>query len=610
MVDGFLVDRGFQVHNTAYPEARRVLDHAALDLRAFSPGALVRLGDRLHRLADPRRRPLAAASTVAAPIGSPLDKARIALLAARDALLPTDRLIGGRETTTYRALRDRGLSDEVIDRFLRPFLAGVFLEDELSTSSVFFDLVWRTFVRGTVCVPAGGMRQIPRQLAGALPAGTVHTGLRADHARAGEVGTAGGAVRARAVLVATDPTTAARLLPDLTAPSMNSVTTIYHVVPEPPVTEGDPPSGRRAVRSDRQLRGADERRADLLTRRSGIGLHLRPRHRPTARRRAPRSTRAPLRTVGRPTGNTSRPSGCRRRCRARTRRWGSLRKPVDLGGGVFVAGDHRDTPSIQGALVSGKRAAAAVLRSLSTKGGGMNLLATSGGFKAGRRTRLVPGPLIEHAFRLAGSPARPRFCYVGTAGGDNPLYVAAVYEAFVGRDVAVSHLSAFPMPTVEDVRGHLLAQDVVWVGGGSVRRSARHVAAPRLGRHLPRGSGKRASCSAACRRARCAGTSAGTTDSFGTILRPVTNGLGFIPHSNGVHYDSEEQRRPLYHRLVSEGVLPAGYATDDGVGLHYRGTELVEAVSDTAGKAAYWVERGPEGTAVETKIEPTMLGEG
>jgi peptidase E len=99
----------------------------------------------------------------------------------------------------------------------------------------------------------------------------------------------------------------------------------------------------------------------------------------------------------------------------------------------------------------------------------------------------------------------------------------------------------------------------------------------------------------------------GTTDSFGPDLRPVTNGLGLLPYSNGVHYDSEEQRRPLYQKLVADGVLPAGYATDDGVGLVYRGTDLVEAVADRPDKAAYRVERGPDGSAVETRIEPRML---
>jgi len=99
----------------------------------------------------------------------------------------------------------------------------------------------------------------------------------------------------------------------------------------------------------------------------------------------------------------------------------------------------------------------------------------------------------------------------------------------------------------------------------------------------------------------------GTTDSFGPDLRPVTDGLALIPTSNGVHYDSEEQRRPLYHRLVADGTLPGGHATDDGVGLVYRGTELVEAVADRPDKAAYRVEPGPDGTAVETRIEPRRL---
>jgi peptidase E len=99
----------------------------------------------------------------------------------------------------------------------------------------------------------------------------------------------------------------------------------------------------------------------------------------------------------------------------------------------------------------------------------------------------------------------------------------------------------------------------------------------------------------------------GTTDSFGPTLRPVTNGLGWLPYSNGVHYDSERQRRPLFHRLIADGTLTDGYATDDGVGLVYRGTEMVEAVADRPDCAAYRVQRGADGRAVETVIEPRML---
>ena len=99
----------------------------------------------------------------------------------------------------------------------------------------------------------------------------------------------------------------------------------------------------------------------------------------------------------------------------------------------------------------------------------------------------------------------------------------------------------------------------------------------------------------------------GPTDSFGRDLRPVLNGLALLPYGNGVHYDTEEQRRPLLHRLVAEGTLPTSHATDDGVGIVYDGTEIVEVVADRPGAAAYVVERGPDGAAVETRLEPRLL---
>jgi hypothetical protein len=98
----------------------------------------------------------------------------------------------------------------------------------------------------------------------------------------------------------------------------------------------------------------------------------------------------------------------------------------------------------------------------------------------------------------------------------------------------------------------------------------------------------------------------GTTDSFGPDLRPVTNGLAFLPYSNGVHYDSEPQRRPLFQQLIAGGVLPEGYATDDGVGLLYRGTSFVEAVTEVRGKGSYLVRREGE-QAIEERIEPRSL---
>jgi peptidase E len=98
----------------------------------------------------------------------------------------------------------------------------------------------------------------------------------------------------------------------------------------------------------------------------------------------------------------------------------------------------------------------------------------------------------------------------------------------------------------------------------------------------------------------------GTTDSFGPQLRPVTNGLGFVPYANGVHYNSEDQRRPLLHRLVGDKVLPAAYATDDGAGVLYRGTEFAEAVSEYDGAAAYFIDT-QDGAVVETQLDTRKL---
>jgi phytoene dehydrogenase-like protein len=365
VVDGFLIDRGFQVYNTAYPEAARVLDHAALDLRAFTPGALVRVGDRLHRVADPRRRPLAAPGTVLAPIGSPADKVRLALLAGRDALLPAGRLTAATETTTYEALRARGLSDTIIDRFFRPFLAGVFLEDELTTSSRFFDLVWRTFARGSVCVPAGGMRRIPEQLAAALPAGALHLGVEVREVRPGAVVTAAGTIRAAAIVVATDPGTAAALLPGLAAPRMNTVTTVYHAAPEPPVAgptlvldgERSSPIVNTVVLTEAAPTYSPDTRA--LVSSSVLGVD--PPDDATLRKELERlygvstSDWETIATVRVPAALPAVPPPL------------AIRQPVDLGDGLYVAGDHRDTPSIQGAMVSGRRAATAVLRARRTE---------------------------------------------------------------------------------------------------------------------------------------------------------------------------------------------------------------------------------------------------
>ncbi len=235
------------------------------------------------------------------------------------------------------------------------------------------------------------------------------------------------------------------------------------------------------------------------------------------------------------------------------------------------------------------------------------IIATSIGFdpRGFDRFDLSAGPVFDLAADLSGADGSPKVCFIGTATGDNPAVIASVYSALADR-FRPSHLELFSMPNLADVRGHLLAQDVIWVGGGSV---ANLLALWRLHGwdELLREAWEAGVVLGGVSAGSICWHDGGTTDSFGPELRPVTNGLGFLPYSNGVHYNSEQQRRPLYHRLIENGTLADGYATDDGVGLVYRGTEMVEAVADRSGCAAYRVQRGPDGAAVETVIEARML---
>jgi peptidase E len=235
------------------------------------------------------------------------------------------------------------------------------------------------------------------------------------------------------------------------------------------------------------------------------------------------------------------------------------------------------------------------------------ILATSGGIVPARRIRWEFGPLIEHAIALSGVTGRaPKLCFLATATGDSLFSIGCFYDAAQARGLRASHLALFPMPNIADITAHLLDQDVVWVGGGSV---AGLLAMWRL--HGVDTAMRAAWQAGVVLTGVSAGSICwhvgGTTDSFGPELRPVSDGLALVPYSNGVHYDSEVQRRPLFQSLIADGTLPAGYATDDGVGVLYRGTEFAGAFSEADGKAAYFVQRGADGSAEETRIEPRRL---
>ena len=371
-IDGLTLDRGFQLYNPAYPEAARVLDHEALDLKAFVPGVIAATPEGPARLGDPRSRPTWAFDALSGRSGSLAGKLRFAAYAWRTSRTSPRVLETSTDFSAEIALRSAGIDDAFLENVLRPFLAGVFLESDLATSRRLLDLILTTFVRGTPAVPSAGMQAIPEQLQAALPPGAVRCGAAVRSVAGGAVRTDDGTLEAGAVVVATDPVTAASLLPGLAVPAGRAVTTWYYVADGDPshLTGGDGvlmvdgrgagpvlntvvlthaapsyASGRRALVSASALGahgGTDaERRvrrhlADLYGTSTAGWQHV-------ATYPIPYALPAMLPPL-------------------------TTRQSVDLGDGLFVAGDHRDTSSIQGAMVSGRRTADAVLAHLGAAG--------------------------------------------------------------------------------------------------------------------------------------------------------------------------------------------------------------------------------------------------
>ena len=235
------------------------------------------------------------------------------------------------------------------------------------------------------------------------------------------------------------------------------------------------------------------------------------------------------------------------------------------------------------------------------------IIATSIGFHSDGPDpwNFVPGPAYTLAARLARAGSRPRLCIIGTAVGDSSAWLSAMHHAFSKLDMVVSHLDLFPMPNFDDIETHLSEQDVIWVSGGStanllalwrlhgldtILRAVWQAGIVLMG----------VSAGSVCWHV------GGTTDSFGLPLRPVTNALGFVPYSNSPHHDAEPERRPAIHRLIADGTLPDGYATDNGAGLIYHGTDLHEAVTEREGALAYQIRREGD-VAHETALSTRVL---
>jgi len=377
VVEGFLLDRGFQVLLTAYPASRRWFDAAELDLRPFAPGVVVHRGGRTVRLTDPFRAPIAAARSLLSPTVTPADALR--LLRWRHRILGRDgsRVAAHPQVTTAERLAEVGFSDGLVEGFFRPFLAGTFFDPDLTTSSRVTELVFRCFFRGDVAVPARGMGALGAQLAARLPAGSIRCGSPVRGLSRGEQGRLrvlldDGALEAADVVVAAD------------APALDAL-----VLDGVPLGSGGaaPGRGTASVAFDAP-RSPTRGRRDLHLGAPGEGpiatlapmSDVAPSYAPAGR------SLVTVSTVGVPVGDDDalvedvrtqargwfggevdswRPLAVHRIPYAQPRQdpedLPTLARDVRRARGVWVCGDHRDTGSIQGALVSGRRTAEALL---------------------------------------------------------------------------------------------------------------------------------------------------------------------------------------------------------------------------------------------------------
>lgn len=343
---GFLLDRGFQVLLTAYPECRRLLNYDALKLKPFYPGAMIRFGGKFHHLADPWRHPADAVSSLSSPIGTFTDKLRVASLRTSVTGVPLAELFSRPEMNTAACLAQYGFSDKMVDRFFRPFFGGIFLEHELTTSSRLFEFIFRMFSEGDTAVPSNGMEAIPLQLGHELD---VRLNSPITELPGGTV------------VIAADEPRANSLLDEPAPVGARSVQCSYFAAEEPPISEaililnGDgpgpvnncvvmsavapsyAPAGAALISVSTLEPASEEAIIAQLRDWFGIGvnrwLHLRTYSIPYAQ---------PIQTRYQPRDVLVRP-------------------------GVYRCGDYCESASLDGALASGRRAAAALIASNSDR---------------------------------------------------------------------------------------------------------------------------------------------------------------------------------------------------------------------------------------------------
>lgn len=234
--DGFLLDHGFQVLLTAYPEAQHFLDYKALDLRKFDPGALILTEKGISQIGDPLRQPATLFQTLVSPAGSFIDKIRMLTLKLKLAGKSIDTIFNEPETTTLAYLIKQGFSNQMISRFFGPFMTGIFLERELKTSSRMFEFVFKMFSEGDTVIPAGGMGMIPKQLAATLTT-ELELNQKVVSVDTDSVTTENGTVYRAKYILLTCPMANLPLSPKNTYKKPKSVVSMYFASAKPPFTK-------------------------------------------------------------------------------------------------------------------------------------------------------------------------------------------------------------------------------------------------------------------------------------------------------------------------------------------------------------------------------------
>jgi len=362
VVDGFQLDLGFQVFLTAYPEAERWLDYDRLGLGSFLPGSLVRWNGRFHMFSDPWRHPGAAVRSLLSPVGTLSDKLKMAGLRKRLGSAPYESLLTGPDGSTVEWLRSEGFSEAVIDRFFRPFLGGIFLDPELQTSQRMFAFVFGMFARGMAALPAEGMGAIPAQLAESLDVARIHLGSEVVAVEDGRVRCSTGEVVDGAAVVLAGPSVAS-LDPEISPVATVATSCLYFAADEAPYRdamlvlngEGSGLVNNVAVLTNAAPTYSSDGRAlvSVTVLKPGTDGDVVDTVRAQLTGWWPAATGwEHLRTVEVPD--------------ALPRQWSGhlepMERPVRLRGGRYQCGDHVDNASIQGAMVSGRRAAEAVIQ--------------------------------------------------------------------------------------------------------------------------------------------------------------------------------------------------------------------------------------------------------